>query len=204
MVRSIRRFLAGVVAMGAVAVLGQTTPTVTMPPASMDGLYTIRADGKAMLHGWDDRTSVPEPRVLSVVPFDVLGGSNVRGTGFWIESEPIISQPIDLPKESSSFRFFVQARIAHHELPRLRLTLKDAESAVDPVVIYDGMVQSVGRWRVVAPIPETFRGKFGILEMRLLNPSPVENKRTIFVEPAQIIGGTSQKSGSGLMDARRP
>jgi hypothetical protein len=71
---------------------------------------------------------------------------------------------------------------------------------VPEAVIYDGFIQSLGRWRAVAPIPEAFRGRFGIVEIQVPNASQVEQKRTIFVEAVEIIHGTEQKSGSGLMD----
>jgi hypothetical protein len=179
-----------------------TTASASQPPPSVPGLYTIRPDGFALIHGWDDATTTApkEPRILSTIPFDILGGDSVRGAGFYIESAPNISQPIDLPKTEASFRFFVMARIAQHELPRFQVHLKDAEGVEKPEVLYDGFIQSLGRWRVVAPIPERFRGKFGIVELRVLNASPVEQKRTVFVDPVQIIEGTSQRSGSGLMD----
>jgi hypothetical protein len=140
-----------------------------------------------------------------VIPFEVLGGANVRGNGFYVESTPVVSQPIDLPKESASFRFSVLARIAHHELPRMRVILRDAEGQLPETVIHDGFIQSLGRWRVVAPIPPEFRGRFGIVEIQVPNASQVDQKRTIFVDPVEIIAGTDQKTGSGLMDpnARR-
>lgn len=179
-----------------------TSATLLQPPPSVPGIYTIRPDGYAILHGWDDAatTVTPQPRVLSRIPLEVLGGEAVRGNGFYIQNIPNVSQPIDLPKAPASLRFLITAYVAHHELPRFQVWLKDAEGGGEPILIYDGFIQSLGKWRVVAPIPERFRGKFGIVELRVPNASRTEYERTVFVNPVEIIEGTAQKSGSGLMD----
>jgi hypothetical protein len=178
-----------------------STATVSAnPPRTIPGLYEVTESGKAMLAGWDDQTTATSPQVLIRIPLADFGGANVRGEGFWVETEPVKSQHVTLPKVPASFHFLVHARLAQDELPRVQVWLTDPEGQVEPVLIHDGFIQSQARWRVVAPIPSQFRGRLGVAEIRLLNFSPAVQKRTVYVSPIEIIAGTGLASGSGLMD----
>jgi hypothetical protein len=165
-------------------------------------MYSILPDGTAYLHGWDDLpTSRPvEPKVLQTLPFSLLGSPSDRGQVFHVHENPLKSQPIDLPTSPAAFLFFAQARVAEDELPHLRIRLSDPQGEVPEAVLYDGYVQSLGRWRIVTPIPEEFRGRAAVVDLVTVNGINYNPIRAVTFDPVQIIEDTPLKTGSGLMD----
>lgn len=203
-----RQFIAGIIfaVAASTAFASETTPTVqsiSAPvPQEIPGLFRIQSDGLGFLPGWDDRPDqTTAPTVLGVIaPESFGGGAAVRGNGFWLETRPAESRPVAFPEQPASLLFSILARISHHELPRIRIHFRPTSPDIPAAVVYDGFIQSAARWRVVVPIPENLHGQEAVIFMELLNFDPGENKRTVYVDPIQIVAGTDLRTGAALDD----